>query len=179
MNELLLITKANFSALMLDRGRIQQQSLGLTQSGPMDEYAFLWANKLLGNDLNAACIEITFGKFSVKALQRCQLAITGANFNSRLNQDDLTNWGTISLLQGDELVFDGPKMNGTRAYLAIKGGFDCPRPFHSACTVQRENLGGFSSGKALQVGEKLSSLTEQIQTQIVNVSVYPELIIIK
>jgi len=176
MNEILLITKANFSALILDRWRIQQQSLGLTQSGPMDEYAFLWANKLLGNDLNAACIEITFGKFSVKALQRCQLAITGANFNARLNQADLANWETLSLKKGDELVFDGPKMQGVRAYLAIKGGFDCPKPFHSACTVKRENLGGFNDGNALQVGEKLSSRTEQIQTQTVNISVYPKLI---
>jgi biotin-dependent carboxylase-like uncharacterized protein len=176
MNELLMITKANFSASMLDRGRIQQQSLGLTQSGPMDEYAFLWANKLLGNELNAACIEITFGKFSVKALKRCQLAITGANFNARLNQTELANWETISLMKGDELVFDGPKMKGTRAYLAIKGGFDCPKPFHSACTVTRESLGGFNGGETLKAGEKLSSLAEQIQTQIVNISVYPKLI---
>jgi len=176
MNGLLEITKANFPALFIDRGRVQQQSLGLTQSGPMDEYAFLWANKLLGNELNAACIEITFGKFSLKVLQRCQVAITGANFNARLNQDDLTNWETVSLIKGDELVFDGPKMKGTRAYLAIKGGFDCPKPFQSACTVKRENLGGFKQGEALQEGDKLTSLVEQSQAQTVNISVYPELI---
>jgi biotin-dependent carboxylase-like uncharacterized protein len=176
ITDLLKITKANFSALFTDRGRVQQQSLGLTQSGPMDEYAFLWANKLLGNDLNAACIEITFGKFSVKALQRCQVAITGANFNARLNQHNLANWETLYLKEGDELHFDGPQMNGTRAYLAIKGGFDCPKPFQSACTVKRENLGGFNDGEALKIGDKLSSLVEQTQAQTVNISVYPELI---
>ena len=176
LNELLLISKANFPALFIDRGRVQQQSLGLTQSGPMDEYAFLWANKLLGNDLNAACIEITFCKFSVKALQRCQVAITGANFNARLNECDLANWETLALKKGDELSFDGPKMKGTRGYLAIKGGFDCPKPFHSAYTVKRESLGGFNHGEALQAGDKLSSLVEQSQTQMVNFSVYPELI---
>jgi len=176
MNDLLEITKANFPALFIDRGRIQQQSLGLTQSGPMDEYAFLWANKLLGNDLNAASIEITFGKFSVKVLQQCQVAITGANFNARLNLHPLANWETIYLKKGDELFFDGPQMNGTRAYLAIKGGFDCPKPFQSACTVKRERLGGFNDGEALQVGERLTSLVEQPLTQTVNISVYPELI---
>lgn len=175
-NDLLEISKANFPALFIDRGRIQQQSLGLTQSGPMDEYAFLWANKLLGNELNAACIEITFGKFSVTALQRCQVAITGANFNARLNQHHLANWETVSLNKGDELFFDGPQMHGTRAYLAIKGGFDCPKPFQSACTVKRERLGGSNEGETLQVGEKLSALVEQAQAQTVNISVYPELI---
>jgi len=176
MNDLLEITKANFSALFIDRGRVQQQSLGLTQSGPMDEYAFLWANKLLGNDLNAACIEITFGKFSVKALQRCQVAITGANFNARLNHHNLANWETLYLKKGDELHFDGPQMAGTRAYLSIKGGFDCPKPFQSACTVKRENLGGFNAGEVLQVGDGLSSLVQQTQAQTINISVYPELI---
>jgi len=176
MNDLLLITKANFPALFIDRGRVQQQSLGLTQSGPMDEYAFLWANKLLGNDLNSACIEIAFGKFSLKALKRCQVAITGANFNARLNQHHLANWETLYLKEGDELLFDGPQMQGTRAYLAVKGGFDCPKPFHSACMVKRERLGGFNEGEALQVGDGLTSLVEQVQAQTVNVSVYPELI---
>lgn len=176
MTDLLEVSKANFPAIFVDRGRVAQQALGLTQSGPMDEYAFLWANKLLGNDLNAACIEITFGKFSVKALARCQIAITGANFKARLNQDDLANWETMTLKKGDELVFDGPQMKGTRAYLAIKSGFDCPKPFHSACTVKRERLGGFNHGGALHVGDKLGALLEPVQTQTVNISVYPELI---
>jgi biotin-dependent carboxylase-like uncharacterized protein len=93
-----------------------------------------------------------------------------------LNQYDLANWETLSLKKGDNLVFDGPKMKGTRAYLAIKGGFDCPTPFHSACTVKRESLGGLNQGEALKVGDKLSSLVGQSQMQAVNISVYPELI---
>ena len=176
LSPLLEVIKASYSAIFIDRGRLQQQSLGLTQSGPIDEYAFLWANKLLGNHLNDASIEITFGKFSVKALHPCQVAITGANFNACLNQQPLANWETISLKQGDELVFDGPKMQGTRAYLAIKGGFDCPKPFHSACTVKRENLGGFQSGEALLVGDLLTACEEQTGTHLINISVNPELI---
>ncbi len=176
MNDVLEVTKANFLALFIDRGRTQQQSMGLTQSGPMDEYAFLWANKLLGNELNAACIEISFGKFSLKARQRCQVAITGANLKVQLNQQALQNWETIGLKVGDELVFDSPQMQGTRAYLAIKGGFECPKPFNSACTVKRENLGGFDRGGALKVGDKLSSCIPQAQHQMVNISVYPDLI---
>lgn len=174
--DLLTVTKASFPAIFVDRGRVQQQALGLTQSGPMDEYAYLWANKLLGNDLNAACIEITLGKFSLIALQRCQLAITGANFNAHLNQRKLANWETISLIKGDQLVFDGPQMRGARAYLAVKGGFDCPKPFNSVCTVKRESLGGYKQGEALQLGDKLKSAHQQAQIQTVNISVYPELV---
>ena len=176
MTDVLEVTKANFLALFIDRGRVQQQSIGLTQSGPMDEYAFLWANKLLGNELNAACIEVSFGKFVLKARQRCQLAITGADFKVKLNQQALHNWETVSLKMGDELSFDGPQMQGTRAYVAIKGGFECPKPFNSACTVKRESLGGFDFGNGLKTGDRLASCVPQVSNQTVNISVYPQLI---
>ena len=172
--EVLTVTKANFPALLMDRGRVMKQSLGLTESGPMDEYAFLWANKLLGNGLNSACVELSFGAFSVSALQPCQVAITGANFNACLNGQSLANWETVCLSEGDELSFDGPKMQGVRGYLAIKGGFDCAKPFQSACTVTREKLDGFKHCKALQVGDKLRA--QSSKRHAVNISVYPELV---
>ena len=170
------VTKAGLLALLIDRGRTRHQHMGLTQSGPMDEYAFLWANKLLGNEQNAACIEISFGQFALRALQPCQLAITGANFHARINNHLLDNWQTLQLRTGDELVFEGPKMQGTRAYLAIKGGFDCPTSFGSACTVKREQLGGLNHGEALTRGDKLGATVPQIQSSTFNISVCPSLI---
>lgn len=170
------VTKASFLAIFVDRGRVRQQEMGLTQSGPMDEYAFLWANKLLGNDQNAACIEISFGQFALRALHPCQLAMTGANFHARLNKQPIDNWQTLLLKPGDELVFQGPKMQGTRAYLAIKGGLECPTPFGSACTVKRERLGGLNQGEALTRGDQLAAKVPQTQSSAFNISVCPTLI---
>lgn len=170
------VTKANFSAIFVDRGRTNKQHIGLSQSGPMDEYAYLWANKLLGNEARDACIEISFGQFSLKALQVCHVAITGADFRAEVNGQLLENWQTLKLKCGDELVFSGPKMQGTRAYLAIKGGFDCPKPFYSACTVLREGLGGYNSGAPLAVGDELACSVIQETPVSVSISVSPQLI---
>ena len=41
-------------ALIQDSGRHGYQHMGVTTGGPMDEFAFFWANRLLDNDLNAS-----------------------------------------------------------------------------------------------------------------------------
>jgi len=56
----LTILKPGFMALIQDYGRYGYQHMG----GPMDEHAYLWANYLLDNDVNASQLEISYGGFS-------------------------------------------------------------------------------------------------------------------
>ena len=53
--------------LVQDRGRFGAHNLGLTTGGPLDPLAFNWANRLLGNDENASCLEVSFGGLSLEA----------------------------------------------------------------------------------------------------------------
>ncbi len=61
---------------------------------------------------------------------------------------------THSIKKGDKLEL-GYTVSGTRAYLAVAGGFDIPLSFGSSSTVVRENIGGIHGDK-LQAGDQLA-----------------------
>ncbi|WP_295891227.1 biotin-dependent carboxyltransferase family protein [uncultured Vibrio sp.] len=142
-------------SLIQDFGRFGLSHLGITQGGPADEYAYCWANHLLGNPINCATLEITLGQADFEVLESCTLAITGANLNATLDGVPLDNWSTFNAYPGQRLKF-GLARNGLRAYLAVVGGFQVAPQQGSCATVVRENMGGLhSDGKPLNVGDKL------------------------
>ena len=63
------ILDAGMRTTVQDFGRFGYLSKGLTRGGPVDEHAFLWANRLLGNSFNAAQLEITLGGLEVEFQQ--------------------------------------------------------------------------------------------------------------
>ncbi|WP_341582456.1 biotin-dependent carboxyltransferase family protein [Marinobacter metalliresistant] len=142
-------------ALMQDSGRRGYQHIGVTTGGPMDEFAFFWANRLLDNDLNAPQIEITFGGFSLLAHDDTSMAITGGDLGARLNNRDIRPWRTYRISRGDRLEFTAP-VNGLRAYLAVRGGFKPAMKLGSCATVSREGLGGLhGNGAKLAKGDRI------------------------
>lgn len=141
--------------LLQDSGRIGFQHLGITTGGPMDEHAFYWANRLLGNKPDAAQIEITFGQLQLQVNAATTIAITGADLSATLNDKAIQPWLTYALKPGDVLAFAAPK-SGLRAYLAVAGGFECEPKLGSCSTVKREQLGGLTGlGDALKTGDIL------------------------
>lgn len=142
-------------ALIQDAGRYGYQHMGVTTGGPMDEFAFFWANRLLNNDLNAPQIEITFGRFSLKANHDACIAITGGDLGARINGRAIEPWRTHQISAGDRLDFTAP-MSGLRAYLAVSGGFKPAMKLGSCATVSREGLGGIDGqGAKLAKGDRL------------------------
>lgn len=128
-------------ALLQDTGRFGYQHLGVTTGGPMDEYAFDWANWLLGNPRGAVSVEITYGHTVLDAEADMDIALTGADLGATLNGQYLSPWQSLTLRAGDRLTFNTP-VNGLRAYLAVAGGFGAITRLGSAATVMREQLGG-------------------------------------
>ncbi|WP_166263492.1 biotin-dependent carboxyltransferase family protein [Marinobacter caseinilyticus] len=142
-------------ALLQDTGRVGYQHIGVTTGGPMDEHAFLWANRLLDNALDAPQLEITFGKLSLLAHADTCIAITGADLGARINDRQAPPWRTHRIRRGDRIDFNTP-VAGLRAYLAVAGGFQPTFKLGSCATVSREGLGGFDGqGKKLAKGDKL------------------------
>jgi len=138
-----------------DMGRLGYQHIGVTTGGPMDEHAFLWANRLLNNPLNAPQLEITFGRLSLLAHSDTSIALTGADLGARLNDRPIAPWQTYEIKQGDRLSFSMPVV-GLRAYLAVSGGLDVPARLGSAATVSREQLGGLDgTGAKLAKGDRI------------------------
>ena len=152
----LTVCNPGFLALVQDYGRFGYQHIGVTTGGPMDEHAFLWANRLLGNKYNAPQIEISVGMLTLEASQPTTMALTGADLGATLNGQAITPWRTYRLNPGDKLAFATP-VNGLRSYLAVRGGFAVLPQLGSASTVMRERLGGPGrDGQKLQAGDTLS-----------------------
>ncbi|SEF45732.1 5-oxoprolinase subunit PxpB [Oceanospirillum linum] len=138
-----------------DAGRIGFQHVGLTTGGPLDEHAFLWGNHLLKNPWNAPAVEVSFGGLKLQAQVDTLIAVTGADLAPTLNGQPVANWQVIPVRAGDRLEFGYPR-SGTRAYLAVKGGFQVKPCFGSVATVQREQMGGLTGeGKLLNFGDCL------------------------
>ena len=147
------VLNAGVLTLLEDKGRFGFNDIGVTQAGVMDEYAFLWANKLLNNDLNAACLEVLYSGLRLKATASCVIALTGANLQVCLNDCYIQPWQTYNLQAGDILHFT-KSLNGQRAYLGVKKGFKVQKVFGSCSTSIKEKLGLFQ-GRAIQTSDFL------------------------
>jgi len=147
------VNQPGLLSLLHDRGRYGAHNLGLTTGGPLDSLAFDWANRLLGNDINATCLEISFGGLSLEAETETSFVITGAQAPCKLNGQSIPLWQTQDIQRGDKLEI-GFTSAGTRCYLAVRGGFDIAPSFGSSSTVLREKIGGINGDK-LQAGDHL------------------------
>jgi 5-oxoprolinase (ATP-hydrolysing) subunit C len=142
--------------LLQDAGRFGVRHLGVTQGGAADWVSMSWANKLLGNPLDAAAVEITLGGLTLVAEQDCCLALAGADLGVMLDDRRLAPWRSFFLRKGQRLRFTRPIV-GARAYLAAPGGFDAPSVLGSCASVVREELGGLDGlGKPLVKQDRLS-----------------------
>ncbi|WP_295890701.1 biotin-dependent carboxyltransferase family protein [uncultured Vibrio sp.] len=128
-------------SLLQDLGRFGYQSIGVSTGGPMDEHAFLWANRLLDNHPNATQVEVTMGQFSCEFHAKTTIALTGADMGARLNGKPIDAWQSYAIQQGDTLELKGA-ISGMRTYLAVSGGFQTPQTLASSATVVRDALGG-------------------------------------
>lgn len=142
--------------LVQDAGRFGVRHLGVTQGGAADWCSMSWANWLLGNELDAAVVEITLGGFAVVAEEDCLLALAGADLGAQIDGQALAPWRGFTLHKGQRLQFTQPLL-GARAYLAAPGGFAAPSVLGSCATVVREELGGLDGlGVPLTKGAILS-----------------------
>lgn len=153
----LTIIKPGWQSTLQDLGRQGYFRSGLSEGGALDEYAFRWANALLNNPGNAACIEILMGNFEAEFDCAATLAIAGADLDCRINGQSIANWQSLSVTKGDRICFSSP-VTGLRAYLAVAGGWQTPVQFGSRSTVLREKLGGLD-GEKLKSEQQISYLT--------------------
>lgn len=136
-------------ALIQDKGRFSYTSIGVTNSGVMDEYAYFIANNLLGNELNINIIEIAFSNIIFKATKNTTIAITGAKCEFFINDIALETWQTHNIKAGD-IIKIGKILSGSRVYLSVRRGFIIKKEFGSNSTTLKENLGGLRGDKLLK-----------------------------
>lgn len=154
-----------------DRGRIGYQEFGISASGAMDELAFRLANKIVGNDDNAAGLEVTMLGPKLEIQKDVLIAVTGADLSLTVNDMPAQMYTALHLKKGDIVAFGEPKV-GMRAYIAVNGGFSVPLVMGSASTGLNGKIGGYK-GRKLEKGDVLTSVPLSIPTSFVGYSVDP------
>ncbi|CAH5456928.1 KipI antagonist, partial [Klebsiella pneumoniae] len=104
-----------------DLGRPAWRHLGVSVSGVMDPLALRAGNALLGNEENAAAIEVQMFPFRVRFLADTWIALTGADCRARLDGDELPAWWGCAVRKGQVLELRFPR-RGARGYLCVAGG---------------------------------------------------------
>ncbi len=138
-----------------DGGRYGYQQFGIPVSGALDMFSYLAANVLVGNDDNAAVLEITFSGPKLEVLSDTIVAVTGAQVPVVVNGEPRPSWTSFEVRRGDVLSVRTVG-KGVRAYLAVSGGISVPVIMGSRSTYTAGKIGGFS-GRPLAKGDRLHS----------------------
>lgn len=140
-----------------DQGRLGFLRYGVGCAGAMDAVALRCANIWLGNDENAAAIEIPSFPFKVRALADTHLAVSGADSDIRVDDIPFSPWGRLALKAGQTLHIGAPRRY-SRCYLAVAGGWDVPLVLGSRSTQNRGSFGGLE-GRGLSMGDRLRPIS--------------------
>jgi urea carboxylase len=138
-------------------GRLGYWHVGVPPSGPMDPLAFRIANRLVGNSLGAAAIEMSTVGARLRFDCECMVAITGADMAATLDGARAPLWQSFLVSADSTLHFGAVQGSGTRAYLAIAGGIDVPKFLGSRGTFMLGKFGGHA-GRALRAGDVIHLL---------------------
>lgn len=136
-----------------DRGRYGLQHLGIVPCGAMDPWAHALANVLVGNDEDAATLELTVVGPELLFEEAVLVALCGAEFNASVGGYALPLHRPVLLEAGARLVA-GRARRGSRGYLAVAGGIAVTPVLGSRSTYAPAGFGGWQ-GRALRAGDAL------------------------
>ena len=149
------VLHTGLQALFQDAGRAGMAGQGVSASGALDRTAFRLANQLLGNVPDAPVVELLHGGFSVRALRRTVVALTGATGPLTLRDGlgrllQAVRHQPLALDPGDVLTVGAPE-RGLRTYLGVRGGLAVAPVLGSGAT---DTLAGVGP-EPLQAGQRL------------------------
>ncbi|PDS32187.1 biotin-dependent carboxyltransferase family protein [Rhizobium phaseoli] len=137
-----------------DLGRPGYRDIGVSASGAMDPVAVRIGNSLIGNDENAAVIEVQTFPFSLRFERRTVFAVTGADGHPHLDGSKLIPWCAYMAELGQILELKQPPLLA-RAYISVGGGLDIPVVMGSRSTSLRGGFGG-NAGRPLAKGDRIA-----------------------
>lgn len=147
-----VLAGGTFTSVQDYPGRTGYWDVGVPPSGPFDSLSFQMANQLINNDKNAAGLEITLNGPTLKFNIDTVIALTGADVNAYIDDQAIVNWQAYKVKVGQLLKLGKVSSAGTRAYLAIAGGIQCPDYLGSKSTFTLGQFGGHA-GAVLKTGD--------------------------
>lgn len=132
-----------------DLGRHGFQHLGVIPGGAMDPASLALANALVGNEPDAAALEITILGPELVFAEETLVALCGAELHGGFPRQRPV------LVPAGAKVSIGRALRGARAYLAAAGGWRVEPVLGSRATYLPGRFGGYQ-GRALRRGDVLS-----------------------
>src|SRR5690606_21449797 len=138
---LFTVIKKGLYTTFQDMGRFGYQQFGVVTSGAMDSYSYQIANILVGNRRGEAVLEITMlGPTLHVEADIATIAVCGADLSMKVNGNKAPLWKSFVIKKGDKITFGRP-ISGTRAYLAVAGGFQAKEVLGSKSYYAKAKLG--------------------------------------
>jgi urea carboxylase len=140
-------------------GRVGYWSVGVPPSGPFDSLSFRLGNALLGNDDDAAGLEMTLNGGTFRFHSDTQMVLAGAVMEAELETADnrvgtVEPWRIVDIPAGAVLRLGKVQGHGARTYLLVRGGLQCPHYLGARATFTLGQFGGHC-GRALRKGDVL------------------------
>ncbi|MFL6087176.1 MAG: biotin-dependent carboxyltransferase family protein [Mycobacterium sp.] len=150
----LIVESVGMLALLEDHGRSGLAHLGVGRSGAADRASCDLANRLVGNQPGAACIEATLGRLAFSVDATVLVAVTGAPVAMRCGGREQSVNSAFPVRAGDTVTL-GPPTAGLRTYIAVRGGIAGEEVLGSVSWDTMAQLGTspLQSGDVLQVGD--------------------------
>jgi biotin-dependent carboxylase-like uncharacterized protein len=136
-----------------DLGREGFGPMGVSVSGAADAISLRIGNRLVGNDEQAAGLEMTLLGGTFLFPDGAMIALTGSDFGAMLDGAPVEMWMPVHVKPG-QTVRLGPTRTGARSYLCVQGGTEVKSLLGSASTHILSGLGGYE-GRALRKGDVL------------------------
>ena len=136
----LIVRKSGILSTIQDLGRTGARSFGVNPTGVMDRAAARLLNLVLGNDESAPVLEMHFPAPQIEFSGETGFAIGGGDFGSVIDETPIRNWSAARATKGSVLKFT-KKLQGSRAYLAVPGGFEAEKFLGSASTNLTAGIG--------------------------------------
>lgn len=135
-------------------GRLGYWDVGVPPSGPMDDFAFRLANRIVGNHESAAGLEFTLQGPTLRFHSDSVIALAGADCPATLDGEAVAYWAPVAVKAGQVLAL-GRATRGCRTYLAVRNGLDVPVYLGSRSTFVLGQFGGHA-GRTLRPGDILA-----------------------
>ena len=134
-------------------GRQGYWDVGVPPSGPMDDLSFQLGNRMLGNPVNAAGLEMVLAGAKIKFRNSTQCVLTGAQVVASVNGQPVESSKPFAVAAEQILSIDDIE-DGLRSYLLLRGGLDVAEFLGSSATFVLGKFGGHQ-GRALRAGDVL------------------------
>ena len=157
----LMVEASGLQSLLQDLGRTGHGDLGVPAAGAADADSARQANRIVGNDPDAAVVETLLGGLALRARGHHVLALAGAEGPARITAAEPAAASTLAsatgpggapadrpaparapfaLYDGEALTIGEPEA-GLRTYVAVRGGLDATPVLGSRSTDTLSGLG--------------------------------------